>query len=502
MSGGKFFLVWALALTVTCRLFSFPARANEAPPARATLTLEHAIQRALDHNRDLAIQTRDVTQARLNVESARANFGLQLSPDSNAGVSKEGENWQYGLVLSRPTIFGTEVGVGGRYGEDQRITSDDPTVSDAYRSIDVRLTQPLFRNFGTLVNGERILQARQSHRAAMRRYEVARAELALGVVENFESILRLEQQAAYERDAVARADYLAGLTRAREKQGQATELDVLRVDLQKGEAEARLSASLDRLNNDRRALADLLGAPIDLDFELIPAPRLAFDVPTVPDAVQIALSNRLDYAQALDQQRDAGREVEIARRGLWPDINLVARHSWIDYDGAATETDWFVGVTAASRYSVSQQKISLARAKVNLENAGDEVENAARAITREVQQQLVSYQSLRTEMEIESRNFDIAGRRVELARRLFEAGKGDHLSVTDAEDQFAAAAARKFSSASEAAVAGYRLLLTLGTLVDYPAALKPAYTAARRISVYDPDFETISEESPADHLNP
>ncbi|HMP74352.1 MAG TPA: hypothetical protein PKE55_13920, partial [Kiritimatiellia bacterium] len=54
------------------------------------LGLEEAIGLALERNRDLAVGGRGVDRAELGVEAAASGFGLQWSPDGNAGVAKGG----------------------------------------------------------------------------------------------------------------------------------------------------------------------------------------------------------------------------------------------------------------------------------------------------------------------------------------------------------------------------------------------------------------------------
>jgi outer membrane protein TolC len=56
---------------------------------------------------------------------------------------------------------------------------------------------------------------------------------------------------------------------------------------------------------------------------------------------------------------------------------------------------------------------------------------------------------------------------------MFEIGRGDSFSMSDAEDTLLQARNRMLAAQSEVSLAAYRLMKTLGTLIEYPADLKP-----------------------------
>jgi len=82
--------------------------------------------------------------------------------------------------------------------------------------------------------------------------------------------------------------------------------------------------------------------------------RLEIVPPSPETAAKIAWSNRLDYAQVLQDLGDAERGVKIARKNLLPDISLVARYDWLgqgrSYDEAMSLNDdtWVVGLSAGN----------------------------------------------------------------------------------------------------------------------------------------------------------
>ena len=209
------------------------------------------------------------------------------------------------------------------------------------------------------------------------------------------------------------------------------------------------------------------------------APVPDLQVPDMGSAVQTALSNRLDYAQALHDCRTAGRLAKLAGRQLQPDLNVVAESSQYDQgDRFSHSLDfnrnlWTIGVSGHADLLQHRNKTAVAAAAVDVEAAREAVQIKSLSIAREVQQAVSAYRQARTALTIAGRNYESAQARAELARRLFEMGRGDNFAAIDAESAFIDAETSLLDSRSLSCVAGYRLLRAMGTLTEVPPALKP-----------------------------
>lgn len=449
-----------------------------AEPEQYDLDLQRAINMALAQNRDLAQRARSVNSAGLGLASANADFGFSLRPSGTAQQTQDTDTYGYGISLGKKFAPGTEIEVGPRVTQ----TETDDT-SNRRTSWQVDFRQPLFRNFGPLVQTESLVQARQRIRTAQREYEQQKAALLLRVVEMFESLIQLERSIASDEASLQRLDKLYRLTRARERQGRATRVDTLRVSLRVGEATSRLETSRERLSSQRRDFAELLGQPPDVVFTLVPPPLLDLDIPSAEEAVAVALSNRLDYAQVLQDYTDTVRGEQIARRGLWPDLSFVARYESYENSDVRMAGDkkgdlWSVGIGGDTDVNQTRERARLGQAVLTRESARDSVRIREFAITREVQQQTSAYKRALDELQIAERNRQLAAQRAKLARRLFEVGRGDNFSVTDAEEALTDAEGRSLSARADASVAGYSYLNTIGTLLAAPEELRPKLSEA------------------------
>jgi outer membrane protein TolC len=270
---------------------------------------------------------------------------------------------------------------------------------------------------------------------------------------------------------------LARLARAKEVLGRTKRVDTLRAELLRGQAQFRLESIRERLSFEQRDFAELLGARPDAVFDLKPTVLLEVNVPPLEESLRTALQNRLDYAQALQDEADAARGVRIAGRSLIPGLNLVARKNWTNGDSfgltSSRPSQWSVGLSLDMSLNRKEERAALEQARLSGSSADLNTGIVELAIAREVNQQRAAYRRAQAELKIAERNKDLAASRRQLAQQLFELGRSDQFSVTDAEETFLLAENQWLASRAEASLAGYRFLHVLGTLIETPPDLKP-----------------------------
>jgi outer membrane protein TolC len=398
-----------------------------------------------------------------------------MKPDSSLGMSDGRDVWQYGIEAWRNFLPGTRFKLNGNV---RRYIDDEDDLNRVTIRCEVR--QPLFRNFGSLIHGEGIRQAQSRLRKVRRLYEQQKVDLVVEVVRTYEEIIRLQRQIISDEQFFDRTEKLFRLTQARERQGHTTRVDTLRVELQRGQALERLENNRERLYSTQRNLAELLGVPPEHSFSLEPPPKLEMDLPELDEAVGIALSNRLDYAQLLDDCRDSSRAVRIAERSLYPELEWVTSYERYGEsedlsDAWGLEDDsWFVGISGDTDFNRLEERTALGTARLDRRSVEESIRIKEWTIAREVQQGMAAYRRAQADVKIATRNYRLAESRAKLARRMFEIGRGDNFSATDAEQAYIQAENRMLTAREEAALSGYRMLRLLGTLIETPAHLKPA----------------------------
>lgn len=433
------------------------------------LDLDRAIELAVWQNRSLVLDVLDIKGARLAVEGAESRFDIEVRPVLEIGTLDDETTSRYGLETAKR--FGT----GARLSAT--VTSDDFDRSIGRRArLAIEFNQPLFRRFGRLVNEEPVVRATSVLRRSERLYFARRSDLVLDVIESYESILRFERQVAADRESLDRAEELLRSTRAKEALGRSTRIDSLRVELQQGLARSRLAANTERLESERQALAELLGLDPDIALVLEPTGIFSIDLPPADDAVERALDNRLDYAQALQDRDDAVRGARIAENLLLPDVTLTGRYERADKPltfFGGDRSRWFVGVRGETDLNDRAARIDLEQARLEEVSAEQRIRVVQLGIAREVRQSMLAYRRARADLATFESNLDHASARLELARRLFETGRTDNFSVTDAEEAYLDAESRLLAGETDATLAAWRFLHTIGVLIEYPAMLGP-----------------------------
>ena len=137
------------------------------------------------------------------------------------------------------------------------------------------------------------------------------------------------------------------------------------------------------------------------------------------------------------------------------------------------QNNWSIGLQSDSDLWSGKEKISYQHAQLDERTALADIETARRLIERQVRQQWLEQARAAAEVRLAQRNRSVAEARLRLARRLFEMGRGDNFTVTDAEQQFQQAETAWLTAQCDVAVAGYKLRRLLGTLIECPDELKP-----------------------------
>lgn len=439
------------------------------------LSLEEAIAWALNGNRHLAASGLNVQSEEMRARQTKESLrGIEIVPQGAGGMGHDVDEWSAGFGVGKTTSAGTRIAVGSRVRE----LSPDEGQSMRRGEVTVEVSQPLFQNFGALMQDEAIVAANENVRALRRTWEREKSSLVLRVVDGYEQLIYLSQQLAADEAAAARWERLLWLSKAKERQGRATRTDVLRVELQWGRAQSRIESGKTRLEVQRREFANLLGLPLDSDLLLEAPPLLSLEETPDDVALSIAMEERLDYAQALDQVKTKRRHARMARREVLPDIRVQGRYSrygegsdWSDA-GDWDEDDWYVGLAADINMNLRSALMGIDVADLNVEAQKAAVVILQYALACEVREKWSAYRLSREELALAEQNRQLAANRAELARMLFANGKASNDSVADAEEDFTQAELVELAARKTASLAAYDVLHTMGILIPAPEELK------------------------------
>jgi outer membrane protein TolC len=207
---------------------------------------------------------------------------------------------------------------------------------------------------------------------------------------------------------------------------------------------------------------------------------LEMELPARDEAIETALRNRLDLAQALQDRNDTRRGIRIARKQMQPDIAIVGRYQWSDegpdWDDAwaLDEENWTVSLVTDSDLLLREEREGVRRAMLDDRAAELRVTDVEALIRRQVDQAMSDMRRAENELMLAGQNLELARQRANLSQRLFEKGRIDNTQATDAEIELQQANTQMLNARAEMVIARYRLLRIMGTLIDAPDELKPA----------------------------
>ena len=371
--------------------------------------LQALIERALEHNRDLRV-------AALNIEAARAQYGIQRAdqlPSLALGATQNAQRVPGDLNSSGESM------VSRQYAVTLGITSWELDFFGRVRSLrDAAL--------------EQYLASEQAHRSARISLvaEVAAAWLQLAAegdthalaahtVETRESALRL-----------IRASHDAGVAGALELRQSEGELARARADL---------AASAARLARARNALEVLAGGPLAAQW--LPqrlhgdAARLAELPAGLPAEV---LASRPDVSAAEHRLRAANANIGAARAAFFPRITLTASSGSASaglsglFEGGSRAWS-FVPQLTLPIFEAGRLAASLDLAEVRRDIAVAEYEKAVQQAFREVADALAERDSAVATVAARSAVAEAAAASLELAEARYEAGVDGFLVLLDAQ---------------------------------------------------------------------
>jgi multidrug efflux system outer membrane protein len=406
--------------------------------------LQEIIEMALDNNRDLRL-------AALNVERARALYGIQ-----------------------RAELFPIVNAVGA--GSKQRLSADlvspgDPRTIEQY-SVDLGIAAWEIDFFGRIRSLkdqalEAYLATEEARRSAQIALmaEVARAYLTLAADRENLKLARatLEtQQAAY------------GIVQRRYDVGLATELDLRQAQTQVDAAQGDVPRYTQLAAQDQNALNLLAGSPVPED--LLPADLSSVIPPKEisPGLSSETLLNRPDIVAAEHRLKGAYAFVGAARAALFPRISLTTSVGTVSDQlsglfSSGSDTWNFAPqiampifdarTWAALRVSKADQKIILTQYEKTIQTAFREVADAL-AVQGTINQQVSAQQSL----------VDAVAETYRLSNKRYTMGIDSYLGVLDAQRSLYAAKQGLIAIRLAKLANQVRLYAVLGGGGDQPGA--------------------------------
>jgi outer membrane protein TolC len=430
--------------------------------------LTDVIDLALRANRSLIRSAYGVESQELSVDAARSEFELKFLPQATAAATDESRRIGGGVAVKKKFAPGVIAGISPEifrlYGDDS-----DP----AYGSqLEISLTIPLLRGFGSQINLNGVRLAQYSLRSVKRSHYLVKVNTVLEAVA---AVYNIVQQRELVHLYQAQADRFQGhvvRAGAREKIGLATPIDVYRAQIRLKDAQNSLNRAQEALRNAGDRLKIVLAIPLEQAMQVV-APLVCQPVDiSISSAVETALQHRVELKQVDDDVKEAQRAARLSKNNLFPRLDLETNYTRLGnddaFDGIArvSEDFWSVRLVGETDWARTAEKATYQQARLAARQAGLSRSARIDTIKREVRQVYDALQKAQERMQIRTDQIEQAKGKQALAKIKFGHGMADNFDLIEAETELQEARTNLLAAKIEYIVGMYRLRVALGTLIE------------------------------------
>lgn len=445
------------------------ASPQKIPPSRSTLddasaiTLETAINLALQANRNLVSDRYNVENVQLSRLNAETEFDFKVKPATQVGVNNENKRVGVGVTLEKKFTSGMTASIL------PNVVWGDPEHSG---QVGLSVTIPLFKGRGRGVNLDGIESAKFTLRKSQRSLFTSQVNLVVETVAAVYGVRKQEELHKLATSQIQDLEYHAASARTKEHVGLATPIDVYRAEIRLKDAQENLNNSRQALTNAKDRLKILLALPVENPID-VEAP-VEYRLVSMDDhtAITAALKNRIEIEQNEDEIREATRKSLVSDHNQLPQLDLIVDYgrfsnSAVFTDAVRLDDDrWSVSLGSntdlfrtSERLAYRQSLISLKQARLNYKIRSEEIK-------RDVRRQIEALDSVERRIEIKKEQIHQAEGKLELSKIKFAHAMADNFDVIEAETELQRAQSDLISAKIDYIIGTYRLRAAFGTLLD------------------------------------
>jgi len=434
------------------------------------ITLEAAINRALEANRGLEDFKDQVEGTRLSLVAAESEFELKIIPAGEASITGNssegsGNNFGAGISLQKKIDVGTDI----------IITPRTQKSGDLYNTgVNTTLIQPLLRGFGREYNLSAVNSAEFGVRSAQRSFYLRQVNTVLLTISAVYDVIRQRELFKLNEESALRFRAHAEAAKAKLKIGLATQIDVYRATIQQKQAEDNLNTAREAYFSALDNLKILLSLPLEeeivveapLDYSLV---RLQKE-----KAIETALQNRVELDQSKDNVREAERISRVAKHNIWPDLDVVFNYSQFgrgDRFGNSTGFDqdsWGIGLVTTTDLARTVERVAYDQSLLNLRSSRRNYSLLRDEVVREVKRDYRNLRGYEKGISIQEEQIQQAKGQLELAQVKFRSGLANNFDLIDAETKLRNVQTNLLSTVLDYIVGINRLRASMGTLLERP----------------------------------
>lgn len=435
------------------------------------INLVKGVNLALSAKKRLGQAYGSLQKAEIAATLAGNEFDLKITPKGDAGFvgggrAGGGMTVATGVELSKKFTHGTRIAF---YPSIAKIAKD------YLQNLKTSITQPLLRGFGKEYTLSALYGAQFADRTARRSLYLTQVRVIIQAVQAMLEVTKQKTLVEFDRETYERLKKFCISTEMKEKIGLCDSLDVYRAKTELKRAEDALNSSLERFGDAKDTLRETLALPLDLPVEVnVPIEFNPVDI-SVEEAISTALHNRIELDQVEDQFMETKRLQRIAKKNLWPELNLVVDYTNYGRDEVFSnswtsrrESKWGIGFTTNANIERFNETAAYEQSIIAVDDAGINVAQTNDNIVIEVKRTLRTLSRAEEKIGVQEAQILNARSEYHLARLKFEHGLANNFDLIQAEKNLISAQTALINAIIEHKITEFKLLAALGTLVDKP----------------------------------
>jgi len=437
------------------------------------ITLDEAIEIALENNRDIEVAELEVRKSRAAVREA---FGHALpSVDVSGNFSRFLEKPRmpfpdFEALLGNATysiLF--DEGVLPR-DEDKfkPVTTQLQSFAQTnnYES-QVQVTQTLFNS--TVLRG--IGASRRYHNLSEEELQRIISATILEVKRSFYAVLLTKNMYSIAKASLENASDNLRNVRAAYEQGLVAEFDLLQAEVQVENIRPMVLQSENALKNSKDGLKIVLG--IDQESEIDVIGELTYDAEPIPDVeMSIDEAFRGNYGiKSLEIKRDVDRAfIHFYQSEYWPVLYAFGNYTYAGSDDRYDFQNYsssIIGVTLSfNLFNGGQTRQRVQQARITMNQTESQLQNYRDYVAMQVKSRINDLRRVQSILEAQERNVELAERAYAISVIRYREGTGSQLEVQNADIALRQARTNRLQSVYDYIIARAELDQLIGSISD------------------------------------
>lgn len=444
----------------------------------AVMTVDDALAVAAKANREYVSRRETLYLSALSLSSTAfrfsPRFGATLSYVSKDATGADRVDTAAGRVSASDILptGGTLSASAGAGGTLDRNANGD---FDAGSDLSADLRQPLLRGAGYEVSHESLTQAQRNVVYAIRDFSRFREAFLLDVTRKFYDILSQKAVLRNTEERYTAVEYQVRRAKALFDIGKQDKIEVLRAERDLLTVQNDLVNARDTLGFTVDQFKVFLGLPLTVHFEIAEAEPVFRKVDvSLSSAVEAAMANRFDLANAREQLEDAERGLRIAYNGLLPDLSFQAGWTGASlptgrlHDQAFRAQANSVGLFLEIPLQQTLERNALRSAQIALDAQHRGYEEFRDNMVVEVRETLRRLRQAAVSLEIQANQISLSQKLYEKAQIDFDAGRIGNRDLLEAQQSLTDARNERIQRVVQYELARINLERAMGTLEVEP----------------------------------